>query len=619
MAGAQGSAGRLSARRVALLALAAAILLAAVLPALIVRLAAARLTAAARSRSLAVSWRVMRFEPPVTIRLAGLTAVSARGDTVCRIDSLRVAIAPLSVLALHPRVLSLTLAHARVRIPPGAAADADTLAPEETVPAPARIPAARGASAPLPEDHTAKVRRSAQQMVRTLLLPARRLPRLELSDVTLAAGDPAAPLLRVSWMSLAPAGDGVRFAGSGALLSEHEVRFDFALRYGDDDRIAGGARFGIPDRARGTFEPLRASFDGRIHQDRRHGVITLGDSVRVRIGRLPLRLGGSIDRDPPRIRLRLDAEGWTATLCRQSLPAPLLGPLGALDVQGAWDYHAWLDLDFANPDSVKLGADVVPHRLSLGTAPAHLALGAIARPFTATVHLPHDHLETRDISFANPHFLPLDEIDPTLAYAVVTNEDGGFFRHRGFNLEAVRGAIADNIRAGRYRRGAGTITMQLVRNLYLGHARTLSRKAQEVVLAWVIENLAGIDKRRMLEVYLNLIEWGPGALGADEAAHYYFGHDARRLTVSEALFMTTVLPAPAKWRWRFDPDGTLRPFERAQMHFIGRAMIAKGWLRPDRLPPVDSLGVELRGPARGVLFAPGVAAALDSLRTGGGP
>jgi membrane peptidoglycan carboxypeptidase len=81
------------------------------------------------------------------------------------------------------------------------------------------------------------------------------------------------------------------------------------------------------------------------------------------------------------------------------------------------------------------------------------------------------------------------------------------------------------------------------------------------------------------------------------------------VTVDEALFLTTVIPAPSRWRWRFDDAGALRPWARAQMHFIGRAMVAKGWLAADELPPADSLRVELRGPALEALFPP---AAADS-------
>src|SRR5204862_4904168 len=145
------------------------------------------------------------------------------------------------------------------------------------------------------------------------------------------------------------------------------------------------------------------------------------------------------------------------------------------------------------------------------------------------------------------NYRPLTGIDSTLTHAVLTNEDGGFFRHRGFNLEAVKQAISANLRAGAFRRGAGTITMQLARNLYLGHQRTLSRKAQEVVLAWVLEHLTGLSKQRLLEIYMNIIEWGPGVHGAGEAARYYFDEDPGRVSVDESLFMTTVVPSPLKW------------------------------------------------------------------------
>jgi membrane peptidoglycan carboxypeptidase len=112
----------------------------------------------------------------------------------------------------------------------------------------------------------------------------------------------------------------------------------------------------------------------------------------------------------------------------------------------------------------------------------------------------------------------------------------------------------------------------------------------------------------MLEIYLNIIEWGPDIHGADEAARFYFDRDAGDLTPDQALFLVTLVPSPGRWRNRFDRTGALRPFARAQMHFIGRAMIAKGWLTPDRLHGADSLDVVLTGPAR-ALLVPGAAAA----------
>ena len=115
----------------------------------------------------------------------------------------------------------------------------------------------------------------------------------------------------------------------------------------------------------------------------------------------------------------------------------------------------------------------------------------------------------------------------------------------------------------------------------------------------------------MLEIYLNIIEWGPGIHGADEAARFYFGCDAHDLTLDQSLFLATVIPSPSRWRGRLDADGDARKYVKAQMHFIGRAMIAKGWLTPEALPPAASLHVELAGPAREI-FSPNTVRADSS-------
>jgi len=209
----------------------------------------------------------------------------------------------------------------------------------------------------------------------------------------------------------------------------------------------------------------------------------------------------------------------------------------------------------------------------------------------------------RELAPESPSFRPLQRISPLLRESLLTNEDGGFYRHRGFNPSAIQGAIAENLRAGAFRRGAGTITMQLARNLYLGHRRTLSRKGQEVVLAWVLENLTGLSKDRLFEIYLNIIEWGPGVHGAVEAARYYFDKEPADLTLEEALFLTVLVPSPNRWRSRVDPEGALRPWAREQMAFIARKMESRGVLAPGLAPAAESLRVQLRGLAAAELAA----------------
>ena len=561
---------------------------------------------AAGARGFTVRWDRLRVRFPLRAELRGIVVCErARGDTLVTADSLTVALDPGSLVFFHPRATEIVVAHARLRLMARHASLPDTLVPEEDLPA---------AVSP----RAAKLRRAAESLVGLLLAPARRLPRLEVRDLVVAASAAEDISLRggrLAWLSLDHAPGGMRLRATGALDLEHEVPFDVGLSYGHDDRLTGGAVLGLGDSADDPGGNLRVTVDGALAQDRRAGVLRLADSTRVSFGRLPVTLGGSLERHGPRLTFRLAADGITEGRVLASVPREVLGPLAGLTVRGSFDYRLALDLDLARPDSVHFEADVIPHGLLLDPARTTLDLFQLEQPFLATIHLPRERLVTREMSSLNPFFRPLEGIDSTLVHAVLANEDGGFFRHRGFNPDAIKLAIAFNVKAGAWRRGAGTVTMQLVRNLWLGHARTLSRKAQEVMLAWVLEHLTGASKHRLLEIYLNIIEWGPDVHGAAEATRYYFDKDPARVTVDEALFLATVVPAPTKWRYRFAPDGSLRPFERAQMHFIGRAMIARGWLDPALLPPADSLSVTLRGHAREALF-PADSTGADSAGAG---
>ncbi len=555
----------------------------------------ATLRRAAAAHGLALHWDRLRLRLPLRAELRGVAVSNpARGDTLLVADSLGAAVDPWSLVLLHPRLTEAAVARARLTLAPHRSGAPDTLAFEEEP------------TATSPRAET--LRRTGEAMVRLLLAPARRLPRLEVRDLVVRAADEDSPRGgRIAWLALDHTRAGMHLRASGALALAAEAPFDLELHYGHDDRLAGGATLRLPDPVAAVSETLRLTVDGRLTQDHRAGVLRLADSTRLVVGRVPLRLGGALDRRGPRLSARLAADGLTEDAIRASVPPSTLGPLTRLRVRGSFDYRLELDLDLARPDSVRFTADVLPHGLVLDPALDGLELGGLDQPFLALVHLPRGRLVARELSPLSPFFRPLEAIDSLLVHAVLTNEDGGFYRHRGFNTEAIQLAIAANVKAGAWRRGAGTVTMQVARNLWLGHERTLARKAQEVVLAWVLEHLTGLSKRRLLEIYLNIIEWGPGVHGAAEAMRYYFDADPGRVTVDEALFLATVVPSPVKWRYRFAPDGTLRPFERAQMHFIGRAMVARGWLAPEMLPARDSLSVTLRGPARLELFPPDTA------------
>ncbi len=576
--------------RVILVLLALAVIGAVSAPLWLTPLVAGRVRSAASSRSLEANWSELHVAWPATIRLRDLVLLNNLGDTVLVTRRFEAKPRLWSLLQLHPTIASASLDGARIRLG-GGGSDEDTLAIEGAEP---DDPRAGAAVAP-------RIRHLAEQLTRSLLLPARRLPQLQMTEVVLQRGDSSGVALDA--LSLSHRMGALELAATGLLLRDQGIPFDAQLRWAHDDRLTGRAEFRIPEDGRTEPVPIVFTVDGQVHQDRAGGQLRIGPDTRVTVGEMAMRLDGRTDAHGPAFHLTIAMDSLTAGSVQRSLPRAMLGPLTDLSVKGSWDWHASFDVDLAKPDSVRYQADVIPHRLTLDAAGSGLRLGALHGPFLAAIHLPRDLVVYRDLSSANPHFRTLDDISEYLRFAVVTNEDGGFFWHRGFNTGAIQLAIAANLRAGSYKRGAGTITMQLARNLYLGHRRTLSRKGQEVVLAWVLEHLVGVPKERLLEIYLNIIEWGPQLHGADEAAHFYFDKDARDLTLPEALFLTIIIPSPTKWRWRLDANGELRPSARAQMHFIGRKMQAKGWLGPTELVGADSLTIQLRGPAR-AMFAP---------------
>ena len=142
-------------------------------------------------------------------------------------------------------------------------------------------------------------------------------------------------------------------------------------------------------------------------------------------------------------------------------------------------------------------------------------------------------------------FIPLTQISPDLQHAVVAAEDARFYQHHGFDWHQIEIAAQDDLEGGRTR-GASTITQQLVKNLFFGTGRSVLRKGAEFTLVPVAEFVLG--KRRILEIYLNVVEWGPGIYGADSACRYYDGIDARNIGREEAARLAAILPAPLKRR-----------------------------------------------------------------------
>jgi monofunctional glycosyltransferase len=142
-------------------------------------------------------------------------------------------------------------------------------------------------------------------------------------------------------------------------------------------------------------------------------------------------------------------------------------------------------------------------------------------------------------------FVPLSQISPEFQHAVIAAEDARFYQHHGFDWQAMEIAAEEDEKGGRLR-GGSTITQQLVKNLFFGTGRSLVRKGAEATLVPVAELVLG--KQRILELYLNVVEWGPGIYGAEAAARADYGTEARRVDRDEAARLAAVLPLPLKRR-----------------------------------------------------------------------
>jgi monofunctional glycosyltransferase len=143
-------------------------------------------------------------------------------------------------------------------------------------------------------------------------------------------------------------------------------------------------------------------------------------------------------------------------------------------------------------------------------------------------------------------WIPYNQISPYLVKAVLIAEDDKFWKHDGFDYDAIEKAVERDLKTGKFKLGASTISQQLVKNLYLSPSKNPIRKLKEAIITWRLEKT--LSKRRILELYLNVIEWGEGIFGVEAASHRYFGESASQLSPEEAARLAAVLPNPRKYQ-----------------------------------------------------------------------
>jgi hypothetical protein len=237
-----------------------------------------------------------------------------------------------------------------------------------------------------------------------------------------------------------------------------------------------------------------------------------------------------------------------------SVPSALTPKLEGFALKGMFEAQVGAKIDFADLDALDLHGKVGIDGCQVLKAPDVVTKLAGDESIVVDVEVPpppgpgHAVGETETMSVVvgpeNPDFAPYEQISPYLVNSIMTTEDNGFFKHRGWVTSEFKSALKRNLAKGGFRLGASSITMQMVKNVLLSQEKTLSRKLQELFLVWYLEQ--NLPKERILELYFNAIEFGPRIYGIGAATRHYFGKKPIELNPVEAAFFSSILPSPKR-------------------------------------------------------------------------
>jgi hypothetical protein len=321
---------------------------------------------------------------------------------------------------------------------------------------------------------------------------------------------------------LAAEGGGVTFDAEGKL---HGVSVRSAAL--SDEPVAG---LELAFRAKGELE-----LDGsRLRVD----------DGEVDLGAIRLAARGSYARasDARRVEGTFDMPLTACQAMLDSAPTGLVPKLKGMRMAGSFALKGRVAFDTADLDrAYKLDWDAA-NSCRITEAQEAVNVERFRRPFRLTVYTPDGKPTEVETGPGTPDWVSFDHISKFMRVAVLTTEDGGFEHHHGFDHEAIKNSMRENLRKMKFVRGASTISMQLAKNLYLDRGKNVSRKLQEAVLTMYLEQ--ELTKDQILELYFNVIEFGPMVYGIGPASRHYFNGPASDLSLGQALYISSIMPNP---------------------------------------------------------------------------
>ena len=258
-----------------------------------------------------------------------------------------------------------------------------------------------------------------------------------------------------------------------------------------------------------------------------------------------------------------------------SLPNGLFTHFEGMEAEGDFDYHLNFVFNKNKPNAIVFESQLHKENLKI-TKYGEANLNKLNGEFVYRAIINNMPQRPVVVGQANPNYTPLSQISPFLRKCVLTTEDPSFFSHKGFITEAFKQSIVKNIRTKKFSRGGSTISMQLIKNTFLKREKTISRKLEEILLVYIMENNRIVSKERMLEVYFNIIEWGPNVYGIGEAAPFYFQKSPAELTLNECLYLANIIPSPKKFMYQFNPEGNLKSYAISREQQLKSLMMRRG-------------------------------------------
>ncbi|MDW8250067.1 MAG: biosynthetic peptidoglycan transglycosylase [Myxococcales bacterium] len=315
------------------------------------------------------------------------------------------------------------------------------------------------------------------------------------------------------------------------------------------------------------------------------GVALDGSSLRIDrgefgVGKVQAEVSGSWERqgDEHTLRGKFAIPLASCQAALDGLPAGLAPVLVGMKMAGTFSVSSRVVFESKHPEKAEVDVQFL-HDCRVTAVPPLVDVARFRQPFRRQVYDPNGKLVEVETGPGTPGWVSWGGITPLMEAAVLTTEDGGFRKHRGFDLEAIRASIRENLKSGKFLRGASTISMQTAKNLYLYRDKTVGRKLQEAFLTMYLEQ--ALSKEQILELYLNSIEFGPMIYGIGPAAQYYFKTSAAELSLGQALYLASILPNPK--RQYFGADGRVYPRFMGYLRRLMRGMAKRNLIREDEL------------------------------------